>query len=699
MLEALTAGGFVRPRYDDGTLEEPLPLLDLVLERVVLAGAPRCLVVRGGRGSGLTTLLGWLTAQLGREGVRALGPGPLAGRLPLAYAALDRGEAVLLLDLSVQRAAPVGGAQDPWLLLRQAVARRWRAVVTWADLQPDALPDEVECVRLAPWTWDDVVELLAARRFSARRGELLAALRSLPDAPTLISRPRTAVWLLDAALALAPDEPVTLGRLYANVLDTLAPSTLDLLRALPAGPCTAVAVLQAILAPLEPAALQVEQVSTLCELSPLLAKLLDEPAGAELSAYAAAIFEAATTEGSARLALPGLHHLLQAGDCLARVARDDPPATIAPEWFPFLRELMTEPLRARLRAWLTEPALEATGDAQAATLLWATGEAPPLDGARRRLALDGAWLEGLTLPGADLTDAYVARTRLRGARLQGARLPRACLVDVDLDQAALDGADLSQAVLKRTSLVGAALQGVRAVVATLGECDLRRASLEGAELAGAAFGECRLEGSSLRRVDLRRGELAASPLDGADLTRIDLGQAALTDLDLSRAASFRPASLLEARVTRCQLAGVDLAGLEAARATWLWCDLTEVSLAQASLAGARLERCHAHGARFDGADLRGATFQGVSFQAGSSRAGLLVGKPALEGSMTGYYAEGTTDEAWAAPETLRQASFVGADLRGARFRSTNLFRVDLRGAALDDGLRAQAREQGALLDL
>ncbi|MCO5165075.1 MAG: pentapeptide repeat-containing protein [Planctomycetes bacterium] len=695
MLEALATGGFVRPRYDDGTLEEPLPLLDLVLERVLHPGRRGRLVVQGPRGSGLTTTARWLAQQVAAGGhARVFGPGRIDAPGLQACLALDRGEAVLLLDLSPGRLDP-----DAWenarRLLADASARRWRAVA--------ALPSSVvlagpaPSVRLAPWTWDDVVELLAAPRYGGRRGQLLAALRALPGAAGLIARPRTAAWLVDAALALDPEEPVTLGRLYANVLDGLGPATLDLLRRHPPGAWTATSLADALEA-LRGQALDAEEVSALFELTPALAEVLHSGELGRAAVVRAHAGWASAERPAARLALPGLHDLLQAGDCLARVARDDPPRTIAPAWFPFLRELMTEPLRARLRAWLTDPALEGTGDAQAATLLWATGETPPLDATRRRLALYGAWLEGVDLPGADLGGVYLARTRLAGARLAGARLPGACLVDVDLDGAALDGADLSRVVLKRSSLVGATLQGVRAGLVTLGECDLRRAALDGADLSGAAIDACRLEGASLRRATLRRAEVVDAALAGADLDSVDLAFAALTDLDLGRVLALRPVSLADARLTRCLLVGLDLSDVEALRARWLWCDLTDLSLAGASLVDARFERCHAHGARFDGADLRGSLFDQVSFQAGSSRAGLLVGKPALEGSMTGYYAEGTTDEAWTPPEALRQASFVDADLRGARFRSTNLFRVDLRGARLEPGLREQAREQGALLD-
>lgn len=683
------ATGFVRPRFDDGTFDEPLPLEDHVLERVVRASAPGRVLVEGPRGSGLTTLIGWLRERLTAEGVTVVGPGKLVSSGDDACRALDRREAVLLLDLSPGKLDPFawGNAEA---LLDDAAARGWRAVAA----APPALqaPDGVEVVRVAPWTWDDLIELLGAPRYREHRARLLGALRGLPDAASLLARPRTASWLIEAALALGEGEPATLARLYANVLDALAPSTLEVLRRLPTGPSSTLSLADALVGI---DALDVDEVSALFEASAQLAPcLLHERRGALVRTLA--VIEQPGRLHT-RLALPGLQHLLQAGDCLAQVARDEAPAQLAPSWLPYLPELITDAARARLRGWLTGPDALAARDGQAATILWACGETPPLDATHRPLRLADAQLAGLDLPGANLAGCQLPNTDLSRARLEGARLEQASVFEARLDGALLDGADLSGARLHRASLRGARLRGVRGHALAITGCDLRGASLEGALLDGVLIGACRLEGANLRRVALRDGKLVASPLVDADLSQLDLTRATLTELDLTRAACFDPSCLAGAELTRCDLTGLDLEGVPADGLHCLEVELLEARLVRAQLRGAVLERCKAHGVRFDGADLRDAQFSSVSFQMGSARSGLLIGKPALEGSMTGFYAEGTTDDAWAPPESLCQASFFGADLRGARFWSTNLFRVDLREARLDPDVERQARDQGALL--
>jgi uncharacterized protein YjbI with pentapeptide repeats len=149
---------------------------------------------------------------------------------------------------------------------------------------------------------------------------------------------------------------------------------------------------------------------------------------------------------------------------------------------------------------------------------------------------------------------------------------------------------------------------------------------------------------------------------------------------------------------RCALAAVEIDELDARCATFIHCDLSGTSFRRANLSQAGFEECWANGATFDGADLRDARFVGVDFHGGSSRAGLLIDKPALEGNKTGFYVEGAVDEAWASPESLAHASFRNCDLRGARFAETNLFRVDFRGARLDEVVRGQVVAAGGIVD-
>jgi len=102
------------------------------------------------------------------------------------------------------------------------------------------------------------------------------------------------------------------------------------------------------------------------------------------------------------------------------------------------------------------------------------------------------------------------------------------------------------------------------------------------------------------------------------------------------------------------------------------------------------------------ADLRRARFDSVTFDPGpGSRAGHTEPDARwhpMYGSQSGFYSEDVAASLWGDPDQLRLADLRGADLRGAVFASTSLFRVDLRGATLDDETRALARSHGAFVD-
>src|SRR5437588_4897739 len=66
---------FVRPRFTDGTFEEPLLLEEHFAESFLRASAPASLVIEGPRGSGLTT-----TLEILAEAARAAGRTPVSGR-------------------------------------------------------------------------------------------------------------------------------------------------------------------------------------------------------------------------------------------------------------------------------------------------------------------------------------------------------------------------------------------------------------------------------------------------------------------------------------------------------------------------------------------------------------------------------------------------------------------------------------------
>ncbi|MES1241325.1 MAG: pentapeptide repeat-containing protein [Acidobacteriota bacterium] len=105
----------------------------------------------------------------------------------------------------------------------------------------------------------------------------------------------------------------------------------------------------------------------------------------------------------------------------------------------------------------------------------------------RTMHLEGADLEGVSLPGVDLSDA----------RLDGAKLSRA-----DLRQACLDGASLVQA--------------------DLGFVDFRKGSAEGADFSGADLNHLDAQDGRFRKADLRDADLSFARLTRADLRDAEL---------------------------------------------------------------------------------------------------------------------------------------------------------------------------------
>jgi uncharacterized protein YjbI with pentapeptide repeats len=658
---------WVRPRFTDGSFDEPLLLDEHFEESFLGAAGPRQLLLAGTRGSGLTTALGIL-AQLARSrGREALSADELFQLEPLAARRRLEGKgAILFADLSV---TPLGRDELLLRVLGPAFLRSHDVVVCGTRLGPLlrwTRIDEEALVHLAPWGRDELLELLSTEAYREERARLHTGLARL-DAG-LLSRPRTARWIVDAAMRLEEGEPFTRSRLFANVLDELTPGAIALAKR---GARLEVGEVQ-----LEKE--ELESVLTVFDVDPRAAHAIRENRRPRMAPPA--------------LALEGLHDFLRAGAVIKSVAEDVAPAALDRAVLPFTVEMMTPALEERLWSWLG-------GDfpkpASAATLLHALRRKLVI-AKTRSIDLTGAILSDADLRGAPLERAMLTNAFVDGARLDDAVLKNAFLQGLDGSAASFERADMRDCDLTGAQLYGASLRGANLGGAVIVNAGFEGASFEEALLERAAITHSYLDRADFTNARLQQAHLGAVQVAGADFTGADLAEARLEVLDL-RETRFAPLRATRAKFENTRLSELDLSGLLASGAIFKCCELSGTILRGAHLENASFF-VRAHDAVFDEAKLERALFSKCNFHAGSSRAGLLLGKPALEGNMTGYYNEGTTDDQWASPDSIRVASFRGADLRGARFVDTDLFRVDFRGATMDPELRAEAIKQGAIVD-
>lgn len=660
---------FVSPRFTDGTFDEALPLAEHFAELLPRLSS---LVIEGERGSGLTTTLELLAAQARAAGRAPLLASELLGVDPReALRALGQPGAILFADLSVLprvgRDLELLRALGPRFFTSRplvVVGSRLGAFLRWSGIE------EAARVRLAPWGRDELLELLGTAPYREHRARVHAGLARMEGSHGLLARARTARWLVDAACRLEEGEPFTRSRIFASFLDELSPFAIALARA-------AERLTAGALAGNE----QLDEALRLYDVTPRIARIAARGARPR-------------REPAASLVVPGLHDFLRAGAIVKKIADGEVPILDRPA-LPFVAEMVTPGLEERLMGWLLLDDAPIGSRSVAATVLHALGRRLPEN--LNTTNLSGALLAGADLKKAQLRNANLSHVDLTGARLdeavvQLAKLERTSARGASFDRAWLFGAQLTSALFDGASFRGATLVKVQANHSTF-----QGACFAGAILGGAAISHCSLERADFTEASFRGSLLSSVNVEDADFTGADLNEARLVLVDLRR-ARFAPASLVQGKLDSCTLAEMDLADLRGGHSLFRLCDLSATNLRGAQLPSARFELCQAHDLVLDGADLRGAVFEMVDFHAGSSRSGLLLGKPALEGNMTGFYVEGTTDDSWSSPDSIRTASFRGADLRGAVFHDTDLFRVDFRGAILGVGLRDDALRAGAILD-
>jgi uncharacterized protein YjbI with pentapeptide repeats len=204
--------------------------------------------------------------------------------------------------------------------------------------------------------------------------------------------------------------------------------------------------------------------------------------------------------------------------------------------------------------------------------------------------LQGAYLEGALLQGADLTKAQLQGAYLGGALLQGADLTEALLQGADLRKAQLQGANLSYAQMRGVDLREALLQEADLSYARLQYADLREAQLEKANLEEAHLEEAHLERALLKEAIFSSAHLEEAHLEGAQL----------------QGARLSNAQMKKARLEGAQLEKADLGGTLLKEA-----HLEGAQLQGANLEGARLEKAHLERAQLERANLREAQLQGA----------------------------------------------------------------------------------------
>jgi uncharacterized protein YjbI with pentapeptide repeats len=145
--------------------------------------------------------------------------------------------------------------------------------------------------------------------------------------------------------------------------------------------------------------------------------------------------------------------------------------------------------------------------------------------------LGQAKLDNATLFDANFWEANLRHASLCSAELRRADFQRAVLGETDFSGANLEEADLSDCVLRTCCLQGASLEGAR----------LMRSDLEGMRLDGLNFSNARLDGALLTASSMVGGNLSGASLRGAGLGDVDWPGVCLRGADL-RQATFHMGS-------------------------------------------------------------------------------------------------------------------------------------------------------------
>lgn len=685
---------FVLPRYAGEQSDDfDLPLHDLFIDHCLDGPRPGQLIIEASRGGGLTACLHWLKNCLARYNqvenrtFEAFDlPALLGPNKRFVLERLKSGEAVLFVDFSVMPFDPqlenhfreVFESDDRFS--KQEGPRLQSCRVVIAGVKPfyewrfTGSFENERLVSLAPWSRDEWIELLGSNEeLRARRKTIFPQLDALRPALPALNAPRTGQWLLEAALACPGNSPLSISALFAELLDRMPLNIIDLLRQMDGDFVSEGQVYRA----LKEEALTVDEFIQYFEVQRIAVK--------DVLAYhdtlLGTIFsrEPGLEDGQRRysFAISGLGSFLHAGLQLKAIAENSWHWPMRPASFPFIKDLISEGHKEVLRTWLRDSPKSRHKISIAVTLLWFLGEVPEVDSRRTNYLFFEAKLPGITWTSVFLERSQFLSCILDEADFSDSKLDRSLLCGTSFR-----GANFSRSSLKNTSFT---------------ECQLQSSQFIRTSMEGSSFSSCALDNAHFEGVTLHNFSLARCSLERAVFEQCRFHVSVFLNMDL-RSTDLRTSRFREVKFEDCRFDFLHLQGWTCEKLSLVYCDLTNTLFTESQLKDSVFQNCRANEVNFQGADLRGAVFRNVNFHAGSSRCGMLNEKPALEGNMTHYYAEHQAEDAWVSPESIRHANFSGADLRGAQFIDTQLFRVDFRGALLDEETKALARQHKAILD-
>ncbi len=316
---------------------------------------------------------------------------------------------------------------------------------------------------------------------------------------------------------------------------------------------------------------------------------------------------------------------------------------------------------------------------------------------RVRPDLSGATLKLVDWPKADLRRFELNLSDLRGANLESALLIAAQATAVNLSSSCLRDARLRRIQASGANFQDADLREASGCHGEFGWALFCRANAKFSTFTHANFSEANLTEADFRDSSLRGALLRGAIMMDTNFTNADFTNAILTTTQLNEAilncAVFEGAEMSGSVLESVNLSSGRFAGARLAGANMTGSTMPNADFRDASLVGAYLAEVD-----WPGADLRGAILTGATFHMGSSRSGLVDSVIASEGTRTGFYSNDFDEHLYHQPEEICAANLQGADLRGAKITGVDFYRVDLRGAKIDDDQREQMLATGAFLD-